>query len=46
MFALDQSAAGSYHVAQLRAEARRAADARAVARGGLLSRLRTARSRG
>lgn len=31
MNALDQTQAGAYHVAQLRAEARRAADVRAVA---------------
>ena len=45
MFTFDQSEAGSYHVAQLRAEARREATARAVARPGLLLRLRAARSR-
>lgn len=32
MIALDQSLAGSYHVASLRAEARRDAEARTVAR--------------
>ncbi len=31
MFALDQSLAGGYHVARLRAEARRDAEARTVA---------------
>lgn len=49
MFTFDQSQIGSYHVQDLRHQARRDADASVVARsaaprGGLRRRLRTARA--